>query len=99
MTDFDRHGEDCRFPDDACPCTVPLFEHRALIAAARCPDEGPTDDRLDAADVVANQREAFMSSPTLDRSWIAGWHAAIDHATYKVRATLAEYAPTEGPVR
>lgn len=35
-------------------------------------------------DTVKQQREAFLSSPNLDRAWIAGWHAAIDHTTHKL---------------
>jgi hypothetical protein len=32
--------------------------------------------------IIPAQREAFLDSPSLDPAWIAGWHAAIDHATY-----------------
>lgn len=46
---------------------------------------------LTPSDLVAQQREAFLPSPGLDPAWIAGWHAAIDHATAVLaRAELAE---------
>jgi hypothetical protein len=31
------------------------------------------------AEAVRAGREAFLPSPSLDPSWIAGWHAATDH--------------------
>lgn len=34
-----------------------------------------------AAGLVEAQFDAFLSSPNLDPAWIAGWHAAINHAT------------------
>lgn len=40
-----------------------------------------------AASVIAlDQFDAFLSSPNLDPTWIAGWHSAVKH----VAAALAQ---------
>jgi len=33
-----------------------------------------------------SQRDAFLSSPTLDPAWIAGWHSATDHIAHHITA-------------
>lgn len=32
--------------------------------------------------VVADQYDAYLASDRLDPAWVAGWHAAINHATH-----------------
>lgn len=47
-----------------------------------------------AADLVAEQREAFLTSDNLDPAWIAGWHAAIDHTEAHLRRAADSKTPT-----
>lgn len=49
-------------------------------------------DDLTPAQVVAMEYEGYLHSPSLDRAWIAGWHAAINHATSAL--ARAGYAST-----
>lgn len=42
-----------------------------------------------AATIVEAQLDAFLDSPTLDRSWVAGWHSAVKHTASHVRRAFA----------
>lgn len=47
------------------------------------------------AQVVAMEYEGYLHSDRLDPAWIAGWHAAINHAT----AVLARRVTSPGTGR
>ena len=46
--------------------------------------------------ITANLRESFLHSDSLDPAWIAGWHAAIDHATSALTRVIPPGATTQG---
>lgn len=64
----------------AAECCWPIPDVTAvladLLAAER--QRGREEALREAADRVRSRREAFLDSPSLDRAWIAGWHAATD---------------------
>ena len=53
------------------------------------------NDALSPAQVVANEYEAYLHSDSLDPAWIAGWHAAINHATHVLASRVTP--PYSGP--
>ena len=55
-------------------------------------EQTPESDDLTPAQVVAMEYEGYLHSPRLDPAWIAGWHAAINHAV----RTLAKHSNPTG---
>lgn len=43
------------------------------------------NDEITPAQVVALEYEGYLHSRNLDPAWIAGWHAAINHAVRALR--------------
>jgi len=42
-------------------------------------------EREESVKVAENQMDAFLPSPGLNPAWVAGWHAAIRHATLALK--------------
>lgn len=55
---------------------------------------------LTPAQIVAAEYEGYLPSDSLDPAWVAGWHAAINHAVMTLtRASLANRPPAAGARR
>jgi hypothetical protein len=48
----------------------------------------PEKDVLRLDQVVAMEYEGYLRSDGLDPAWVAGWHAAINHAVHALRKHL-----------
>lgn len=42
------------------------------------------------ADQIESHLDSFLSSPSLDPAWVAGWHAAVRHVAAAARKAPAE---------
>jgi hypothetical protein len=51
------------------------------------------NDALTPAQVVAMEYECYLHSESLDPAWIAGWHAAINHASFVLAGPKGRVIP------
>lgn len=49
----------------------------------------------EAQDVVREQRERYLDSPSLAPACVAGWHAAVDHVRHHLRDLAAQQRDPE----
>ena len=43
------------------------------------------DDGMTPEQIVAIEYEGYLRSDNLDPAWVAGWHAAINHAVHALK--------------